>query len=338
MAANIIRATDHDYAFSVTPSAWGSELLTLNFLGQSVQQTPSTSWNLPTISYSRLVTLITALSLPDTTFSLANAFGSAARTQAGKFVPIQQVITWAFDEWSASVANIPNITTFAALIAQRPDTALITISSGGYTIDILGSQIRDGSRFNFVNPPTPNPPVNFGLMYYQDTSTTPATDVLRFVIGQLAANDVNSPMWVVCADGGATISFTQAASLPTWNTFRAFIGTTPYPPNPLDNAYSVSSGNLRFAIDQSDLLNGARFYYTVKTDGTAPDNPSYTNPTGTTPPTQIYNFPSPQFTQGGADYPVTIPLVSGNDYFFKVLAYGPGANDSELLTFRFDVS
>lgn len=328
--------SQYDYPFKVSPDRADTDRFTVDFLGQSVQT--GSSWNLPYILYSDLLTNMKALpTSAQRTYSLANAYGSAPRAQAGLFAPIQTVIGWVLP----NIVNIPNITTFAAFCAQT-SLARITINSGGFEIGILGSQIRDTERRFYSSTGVPGTDLlQFGLLYYEDDveddegNVVGKVDVIRFVIGQLKANDVNSNMCVVCADGGATISFSMAASLPQWNDFRVFIKAA----NGTEVAYTPQqtipntppTSTLRFGIDQNDLLNGARLYYTVSDD--IDDPPATPSPTETT--ADIYNMPPPQFSANGASYPVVYSLTASREYNILIRAYGPGAVDSAIMQFRF---
>jgi|GEM_PF-4772477 len=302
----------------VTPARAATDEVQVNFRGTGLLDPESAiaRYKFPYKTYADLATAFAGA--PTKTYSAVNLFSTKMNDVSGQYISVQKFISLFYPVSATG-------TDFATFCSDS--NAVITMTSGGFTYKILGSQIMSGQRSYY--PASGSSQVVEAGFVLEDNGK------IRFVIGQLNAVEQNYDMFLTLADGGTVIEFEAYSSAPKFENFSAYLGApgsigTALSPNPTGPAYSFTSGSyLRFAIDgQNDLLNRARLYFNFNTSDTAPANPS---PTTTN---DICNLHAAKYTPGGKDYPDGIVLTA-NFYYFIIMGYGAGSQNSSLFAFRF---
>jgi len=316
-----------NYPFVVTAGRADTDTIQCWFEGIGLPRpAPATGYIPPRMTYAQLEALFDT-SEDEITYSARNTYNTfEADWATGYYMSmsdfIQNFYPNADEMWWSDFCILP-------------DTKL-TLSSGGYSITILASQIMDGSRYAYdAEEPVIVTPRNSGFLLIPGN---PAT--MRFVIGQRAVTEQTAQMFVTLSDGGTVIKFDHSTTTPQFKEIVAFtnaIGAnvTAGDVHPSGSASTVSAGTLvRFNIVQysggqvisayDDYQSDARIYFTL--DGTNPDPVT----------SKIVNLQAAQYTPGGINYPDGILLENSREtYVIKAMAYGEGANDSSVCTFTF---
>lgn len=310
-----------------------TDLIEVSFLGQGLA-TGSGKYSPPSMTYADLTSEFTGTNV---TYSARSTFDRFIdEFIVGKFMSLQDFL-------SEFYPNAPM--TMAEFLAMND--SIITLSSGGYTISILGSQINDGARSAFASEGAiSGTQVDCGFVL---DSTSGA---IRFAIGQLYAAEQTSQMFVTLSDGGTTVKFHKAGedAIQKWGTLTAHVGEIgskglKYPsgsgPITITTATNIrfnldvpiTRSNTQVDIEGNDYQNGARIYYTVNGNTPAPNVPGSVSQTGT-----IVNKQAPQYTIGGYGYPGAIKFDTPGQKIVRAVAYGQGLKNSDVYTIEFDVN
>ena len=298
----------------VTPSRASTDNVEVNFRGTGLLLSPD-HYNFPKMTYATLAAAFAGA--PTQIYSAVNSYGTRMTDVSGQYISVQKFISLFYPGISATGNDF-------SVFCAKPNS-VITMTSGGFTYKILGSQIMSGQRRYITDSSVDVVEAGFVLTEGR----------IRFAIGQLNWAEENYEMFATLADGGTTIEFESYSSAsPKFANFNAYIGNvgsigTICAPSAVTVYDFYSGDHLRFAIDdQNDLLNRGRLYYNVNESSTAPTTPDpiYTY--------YIFNEKAAKYTAGGVNYPDSIVLTE-SDYYFIVVAYGPGSQNSTPLHFRF---
>ena len=277
------------------------------------------------------------------TYTGINRYNTPA-TFYGRFIPLEWVINTVYGIQLVGQQGLPRTTPFALNDLSTSNT-IVTLSSGGFTIRITGEQLLY-TRNEFSNPSSPTQ-VFPGFLQPTDTlGGTPTTGAVRFVMGQVAANEQNQPTFVSLSEGGFTLDISNAALLPKWGPITAYAQNASgdidsYAPGTIIPLISSNpmANKVKFNIPLYDYLNQTKLYFAaVSTSGADRALSIYIDDfVNKQAPMYRGGFYDPAGTAGTWSNLEGVSLSSGN-YNLKVMAYGYGAVNSDVYSWSVTVT
>ena len=311
--------------------------LTVCILGRGVRN--GDQFAPPSVSYDALFDLFD--DAEEKSYSAKNTwFGY--RLEKGRFLPLETVFTKLYGRRVLDMAQAEK---------EMPD-ATLTVASGGRSVTLLLSQLRDDSRYFYpllsseqilagMNPAdSRGEALKAGLLL---TEKEDGTKKVVFVLGQRNWNDITEASFVDFCAGGAGIT---VKNLPAARTEHNVLYVGPlggklgedvraYAGEGTENVViEAAPGELvRFNLDSDDFLNSARMYYKFTLDDVPCGDPSPEDGF-------VYNTRIPLWFGGGADYPSGVVLPTDGSHFcvnIRMLAHSDAYPDSAIDTFTIKV-